>query len=258
LPLSAPASALRERVLEAAAAVKPAPMAAPPSTVPAPVAAPMVASPSVAGPPAAAPPVAAPPPLRAVTPYRPGVAQRPAFTTPPGIWAAVTGVFAFIALLACVVAWHSVGEVKRLNSDIESGTGVIAGLNQQLQDSKVWGELYTLPETRTATLVSTARSETILRARAIYDARSQRALLVFNGLRAPRGKVYQLWAIEGPRLTSLGVIKTDDEGQAIVHVEDAGDPNRLTDFGVSLENAGGSPNPSAPGGPLVMVGKIEG
>jgi anti-sigma-K factor RskA len=123
---------------------------------------------------------------------------------------------------------------------------------------RTWGELYTLPETRTVTLLSASRADGVLSARALYNARSQRAEFVFNDLKPPPGKVYQLWAIEGPRLTSLGVIATDDEGRAVVRIENAGDPNRLTDFGVSLERAGGSTNSTGPAGPLVMVGKIEG
>jgi len=43
-----------------------------------------------------------------------------------------------------------------------------------------------------------------------------------------------------------------------VRVEQAGDPNRLTEFGVSLEPAGGSTNAAGSSGPLVMIGKVEG
>ena len=228
LPLSAPSASLRDRVLGAAAGI-----AAAPSVVPMPGAA------------AAA--------------HRAKV-SRPAFQfrTPPGIWAAFSGVFVFVALACAAVAWHYHGQFKHLHEEIASGTEVITGLNQQLEDAKAWGELYTLPETRTATLKSTPRAEGVLRARALYNARSQRAEFVFSDLKAPQGKTYQLWAIEGPRLRSLGVIKTNEDGDAVVRVDDAGDPNRLTDFGVSLESAGGSTNTAGPSGPLIMVGKIEG
>jgi len=227
LPLSAPSSSLRDRVLAGV----------------------------VAG--AAAPGVL---PLAAKRAFAPPKLSLPAFQfkTPPGIWAAVSGVFVFLAFAGAAIAWHYNSQFKQLHGEIASGTEVISGLNRQLEDMRAWGELYTLPETRTATLLSTSRAEGVLRARALYNARSQRAEFVFSDLRAPQGRVYQLWAIEGTRLASLGVIATDDEGRAVVRVENTGDPNRLTDFGVSLERAGGSTNATGPTGPLVMVGRIEG
>ena len=224
LPLSAPAAPLRDRVLAAAAEIAPAGM-----------------------------------PHAGATPARRKQARRAfKFQTPPGTWAAVSGLFVFAALACAAVAWHYHGQFQHLHEEITSGNEVITVLNQQLQDSKNWGELYILPETRTATLVSTPRAEGVLRARALYNARSQRAEFVFSDLKAPPGKAYQLWAIEGPRLRSLGLIPTGTEGRAVVRIEDAGDPNRLTDFGVSLETAGGSTNTAGPSGPLVMMGKISG
>ena len=251
LPLSAPASALRERVLAAAAGAAPAPASAP---------SPAPASRERAPATASATPAPNPLPLSIPTgaAHRPGVARRQAFTTPPVTWFALGGALVFVALLAVAVAWHYASQVKHLHTEIASSTEVIAGINQQLQDAQLWGELYTLPDVRTATLFSTARSEVTLRARAIYDARSQRALLVFDGLHPPTGKVYQLWSMEGSRLTNLGVIKTDEQGRAIVRVVQVGDPNRLTAFGVSLEPGDGSTNAVGPLGPLVMVGRVEG
>ena len=227
LPLSAPAASLRDRVVAGAVSAAPALS------------------------------VVALPAANAKARAR---ASRPAFhfQTPPGIWAAVSGVFMFAALACAAVAWHYYGEFKHLHEEIASGNEMLTGINQQLQDTKTWGDLYTLPETRTATLLSTPRAEGVLRARALYDPRSQRAEFVFSDLRASKGKAFELWAIEGPRLRSLGVIKTNEDGRAVVRVENAGDQNRLTDFGVSLENTGGSTNSNGPAGPLVMMGKISG
>jgi anti-sigma-K factor RskA len=41
-----------------------------------------------------------------------------------------------------------------------------------------------------------------------------------------------------------------------MHVSDLGDPTALAGFAVSLENQGGSGNPTAPAGPVVMAGKL--
>ncbi len=230
LPLSAPAPGVRDRVLQVASGVAPMPT--------------IVAF-----------PVGGNAPRAAQSKSRQSAGPAFEFKTPPGIWAAVSGVFVFAAIASAAVAWHYYGEFKHLHEDIASGTEVISGLNQQLSDAQLWGELYTLPQTRTVRLESTPRADAVLRARAIYDPSSQRAEFVFSDLRMQQGKSYQLWAIEPSRQTSLGLIKTDSDGRAVVRINKAGDANRITDFGVSLEAAGG---PAKTPSPLIMVGRIQG
>ena len=44
----------------------------------------------------------------------------------------------------------------------------------------------------------------------------------------------------------------------MMRLENLGEPKLLAAFAISLEPAGGSPNPNAPSGPVVMLGKLEG
>lgn len=230
LPLSAPSPSLRDRVLTGLASGAPAPAAAPILPLP------------VAG---------------ATRPGSKPKLKVPQLDLPPAVWAIGGGVVLLLAIGFGVMRLTG-GQVNHLRKEIASNSEVITGLNQQLQDAQMWAATYESPEARTARLVSTSRSDVTLHARALYDPRSERALIVFSDLRAPRGKVYQLWSIEGPRYTSLGVINTDSQGRAAVRVLKAGDANRLTDFGVTLEKAGGSSSPHSPNGPLVMIGHVEG
>src|SRR5206468_366655 len=98
--------ALRKRVLAAAAGATPAPglREAAPGASPAPNALPAVST---------------------VAAYRPGVARRQAFTTPPVTWVALGGALVFVALLAIAVAWHYASQVKHLHAEIASSTDVI-------------------------------------------------------------------------------------------------------------------------------------
>jgi len=48
-----------------------------------------------------------------------------------------------------------------------------------------------------------------------------------------------------------------EAGRAVVRLEDVGDPATLQAIAGSLEPEGGSPNPAAPSGPVVMVGKVS-
>ena len=82
------------------------------------------------------------------------------------------------------------------------------------------------------------------------------ALVAVSDFVTPPGKDYQLWAITKTGPISLGLVRTDPQGSAVIRLNDAGDPFTLAAFAVSLENAGGAPTPTAPAGPVVMVGKI--
>ena len=93
-------------------------------------------------------------------------------------------------------------------------------------------------------------------ARATYDPASRRAVIVFENITVPSGKDLELWALRGAGVASLGLIHPDENGRAVLRLEDVGDPAELAGFAVSLEAAGGSPSKTAPGGPVVMAGKF--
>ena len=112
------------------------------------------------------------------------------------------------------------------------------------------------PNARVAELAIAPAGIAELRARATYDPRTRSAVVVFENFSAPSGKDYQLWALRGAGVASLGLIKPDARGRAIMRLEDVGDAQSLAGFAVSLEPAGGSPNPAAPTGPVVMAGKF--
>jgi anti-sigma-K factor RskA len=103
----------------------------------------------------------------------------------------------------------------------------------------------------------TPQGERALRARATYDPATRSAVVVFENLKAPSGRDYQLWALHGATPRSLGVIKTDARGRAVMRLDNAGNPATLAAFAVSLEPAGGSRNPAGPSGPVVMLGKLS-
>ena len=83
-------------------------------------------------------------------------------------------------------------------------------------------------------------------------------MIVFSNFTAPAGTDYELWALRDGKPASLGLIRADNSGHAIVRLPDTGDPGALGAFAVSLEKAGGSTTPTAPQGPVVMVGKLAG
>jgi len=160
------------------------------------------------------------------------------------------------AVLIAAFALYEWRAATRLERDLASARQEVSRLNQQIRSEREWAAVALAPQTRTIELKPTPAGEPQLHARVTYDPVTRRALVAVSDLIAPPGKDYQLWAITKTGPMSLGLVRTDPQGRAQIRLEDAGDPFTLAAFAVSLENAGGAPTPTAPAGPVVMVGKI--
>jgi anti-sigma-K factor RskA len=91
-------------------------------------------------------------------------------------------------------------------------------------------------------------------ARVVVDPASGEAALVVSGL-APlaAGEVYELWALRGQTPPEPVGLFTPSGEAATVRVPRVADPARVTGFAVSIEPAGGSPQPT---GPIVLAGAV--
>ena len=170
-----------------------------------------------------------------------------------GTWA-----FAAAAAALAVTSVLFFREGNRLRAELETSQRELGMIARRLAEEERLNQVLSAPGAKVAVLEMTPAGEQAMRARATYDPASRSAVLVFENLRAPAGHDYELWAIRDGAPASLGVIRPDADGNAVVHVSDAGAPESLAAFAVSLEPAGGSPNPAAPSGPVVMVGKLGG
>jgi anti-sigma-K factor RskA len=171
----------------------------------------------------------------------------------PAIWA--WGAAAALLAATTLVAWR---EVERLRARLASGERQIARLRESLEDEKRWGALLDSPTARLVDFAPTPDGARALRARAAYDPASGRALIVFESLTAPPGSDFELWAIRDAGPSSLGLIRPDAAGRAVLRLEGLQEPGAVQAFAVSLEGKGGSPDPRRPLGPVVMVGRVSG
>jgi anti-sigma-K factor RskA len=166
-------------------------------------------------------------------------------------WAAAAAALAVVTMLQ----WNA---AERLRADLAQGRKQLADLELKLAEERRWAEVMSATDARAAELVITPAGVQALKARAVYDPRTKNAVIVFENFTPPAGKDYELWAMRPDGVASLGVVKTDAEGRATMRLENLGAADTLSGFAISLEPQGGSPNPRAPSGPVVMVGKLGG
>jgi hypothetical protein len=147
--------------------------------------------------------------------------------------------------------------LSNLSAEIASLRDQQAQLQRQLIEEQQWTASMASPIARVAFFAPTPDGAPNLSGWALYDPTSRRAILVLENLRAESDRDFELWAIRsgGPR--SLGVITTDARGRALVRLSDIEDPTDLAAFAISNEAKGGSPNPNAPAGPVVLVGSLS-
>jgi anti-sigma-K factor RskA len=166
-------------------------------------------------------------------------------------WAWATA--ATVIAIAGAFQWVT---TARLELNLAETRGRLAQLRQQLEEEQRWAALPDDPQALVVRLEPTPDGSPLLNGRVVYDPTTRRAVVAFSNFTAPAGKDYQLWAISKTGPLSLGLVRSDATGRAILRLPDVGDPTTLTAFAVSLEQKGGAPTPYAPAGAVVMLGKI--
>ena len=167
----------------------------------------------------------------------------------PWAWA----VAAALLLGLIGVAWKV---VQTLESDLSATRSRVAALQKQLEEERSWMAVLEAPQSRVVELQPTPDGSPQLAARVVFDPATRRAVVVCDRFASPAGKDYQLWAITGAGPASLGLVRADPSGHAVIQLANVGDPQSLVAFAVSLEREGGAPTTTAPAGPVVMVGKL--
>jgi anti-sigma-K factor RskA len=167
------------------------------------------------------------------------------------VWAAAAALIAVVGALQ----WQS---ANYLQDQLTATRSEVAQLRQEVENEKAWAALSAAPKAQVIQLAPTPSAAAAITARATYDPDSHRALLTFSNFSAPTGKDYELWAIGKGGPASLGLVKADSAGRAVLRLSDLSAADSLSAFAVSLENTGGAPTKTAPAGPVVMLGKIGG
>lgn len=166
---------------------------------------------------------------------------------------AVGWVAAAVLAVTAGTFWEA---ISRLRYEVKVRDELVSELRNRVQVEQRWVAILSAPGARVAEMTLTPEGRAALQGRAVYDPDTQRALVVFRNALAPSDKDYELWAIRDAGPSSLGVLRADESGNAVLRLENLSYPTPIQAFAVSLEPRGGSPNSKAPSGPVIMVGAL--
>jgi anti-sigma-K factor RskA len=87
----------------------------------------------------------------------------------------------------------------------------------------------------------------------VYHPSTRRAVVVGNGLKPPSGKDYELWVIKGEEKIPAGIVSSARDGRISMTLDAAALAKGVDAFAITLEAAGGAPQPL---GPIVLVSEV--
>jgi anti-sigma-K factor RskA len=167
-----------------------------------------------------------------------------------GFAARLAPALAFAGVLATAItgsmAWRSNVQLTHLRADLERLQA------ENLQLSRVM-DVVGSDRLRLIALGGTEASPDS-RGRVLWSPDEKKAVFYASGLpRPPAGRDYQLWVIEGQTPRSEGVFPVDARGRATHVLPEVPAPGNVGAFAVTLEPAGGVPQPT---GAMVLLGSV--
>jgi len=147
-----------------------------------------------------------------------------------------------------------------LNAQVMRLRNEIAALNQAMatQSNSLEQIVAQLPQLASSAAVTVSLQGTEVQPQAqgqlIADPDSQSAVLVIAGLaQLEAGKTYQVWLINGGGPASAGLLTVDANGQGLLVVTSEAEIGSFDSLGISIEPAGGSPEPT---GAIVVLSEL--
>jgi anti-sigma-K factor RskA len=164
--------------------------------------------------------------------------------------------FRFLSLAAATAAivWAFVlnAQVARLRAEINGLNAQVGAQSQSLEQVIDHLNHLNASEVITVSLKGTD-VQPHAQGQLIADPKEQSAVLVISGLPPlEAGKTYQVWLIGGAPV-SAGLLTVDEKGQGLLIVTSPEAIGSFKSLGVSIEPAGGSPEPT---GDIVILSEL--
>jgi anti-sigma-K factor RskA len=194
-------------------------------------------------------------PNRGVVDFKP-VAKVPPATASrkPGWLPWACALAAGIALMVSLTRVSSLNrglaeQQERLNQQLEQ----LKVLQRLLSDEKEVTQFITKPGVRITPLAGTDKSPQAA-GKILWSAQEKKALFYASKLPAPpQGKTYQLWIIADNKPFDAGVFSVDPQGNGFLKVPSLSEADKAQKFAVTLEPAGGVPQPT---GDMHLLGSL--
>jgi anti-sigma-K factor RskA len=170
---------------------------------------------------------------------------------PPGIFSRLAPALAFAGILAAALTGAYAFKLRQQLAYVRADLERVQAENQAL--ARVM-DVVNSPKLRIVALGGQAPSPTS-QAHVLWSPESKKAVFYAYGLPAPpAGKDYQLWVIEGDTKRSEGVFPVDAQGTATHVLPEVPEPSGIGAFAVTLEPAGGVPQPT---GAIYLLGAVS-
>ncbi|MCI0420140.1 MAG: anti-sigma factor [Acidobacteria bacterium] len=168
----------------------------------------------------------------------------------PWVCAAAAGIALIVSLTRVSSLNRGLSEQhERLNQQLEQ----LKLLQNLLSEEKEVTQFLRKPEVKITPLAGTAKSPQAA-GKIVWSAQEKKALFYASNLPAPpAGKTYQLWVIADNKPVDAGVFSVDPQGNAFVKVASLSEADKAQKFAVTLEPAGGVPQPT---GEMHLLGSL--
>jgi anti-sigma-K factor RskA len=157
-------------------------------------------------------------------------------------------------IAASLLAVYSGFTANNLSKEVQKLTAEINGLRQQLTSTQARLAFALSPMNEVLELAGQKVTPNA-RGRVIFNAARGDGFFTAGGLPpAPGDKTYQLWVIAGGKAVSVDVFKVDSSGAVEIKMTGLPPTEQIAAFAVTLEPAGGVPQPT---GEKYLVGALS-
>ena len=175
---------------------------------------------------------------------------------PSAAWRVATGVLAAACVVFMVTTVMMWTQVKKLTGEQTAMRARLDSVEGQLAQATSSVAFLTGSGTDCFDFKGTGQGDSTMVARACFNPGNGEAVVMLDHVTAPAGKDFELWVLRGSVPVSLGLVRADAAGHAVVQVSALANSGAVTAFAVSLEAAGGSTG-AGPTGPVVSVGALK-
>jgi anti-sigma-K factor RskA len=158
--------------------------------------------------------------------------------------------------IALAISFFNISRLQREISSQQARTHQLSeqlqGLRSQLEQEKAIISFLSGPS-RVTMLAGTAKSPQAT-GKILWSAPEKKALFYASNLPAvPQGKTYQLWIIADNKPFDAGIFPVDPQGNGFLRVDSLAHADKAQKFAVTLEPAGGVPQPT---GDMHLLGSL--